>query len=67
MTKKHSKKKHWTLENILYLVGGWVSARSTKKKKLSVGLFSTFRHPLSLFKHKSTVVVKLKIVEFSKN
>ena len=28
--------------------GGGVSSRPLKKKKMSVGLFSTFRHPLVL-------------------
>jgi len=49
MTKKHSKKtfkkKHWNSENILYLVGVGVS-QIHEKKIVSVGLFSTFRHPL---------------------
>jgi hypothetical protein len=47
--KKTFKKKHWNSENILYLVGrgrGGVS-QIYEKKNVSVGLFSTFRHPLA--------------------
>ena len=54
MIKKHSKK---TLELGKHTIfGRWVegSARSLKKEIVSVGLFSTFRHPLDS-EHTATV------------
>jgi len=35
----------WNSENILYLVG---RVSQIHEKKISVGLFSTFRHPLGI-------------------
>ena len=43
-----TKKQHWNLENILYLVGGGGGGQPDPRKKIvSVGSFSTFRHPLA--------------------
>ena len=46
--EKTLEKKHWNSENILYLAGegGEGGQPDPRKKIVSVGLFSTFRHPL---------------------
>ena len=47
--QKNIQKKHWNLENILYLLGGGEGVSQIHEKKVSIGTFSTFHHPLGVY------------------